>query len=75
MLRQRFGIDTATGHLILSPREQQVLEKVVEGLSSKQIGEQLDVSLHTVDNHRRNIIQKLGLSGRNALERYVLRKK
>ena len=44
----------------LSIRERQVLEFVLEGLSSKQIAAQLDISPRTVDIHRGNIMAKTG---------------
>lgn len=50
-LHQRF--------LTLSKREKQVLELVVAGKSSKHIAEDLGISIHTVDNHRANIMAKM----------------
>ncbi len=44
----------------LSIRERQVLEFVLEGLSSKQIAAQLDISPRTVDIHRGNMMAKTG---------------
>lgn len=48
---------------LLTPREQEILELVGRGCSSRQIAEQLIISQHTVETHRRNICSKLGLSG------------
>lgn len=48
---------------LLTPREQEILELVGHGCSSRQIAEQLIISQHTVETHRRNICSKLGLSG------------
>ncbi len=48
----------------LSPREQQVLSLVAEGLSNKQIGARLFISENTVRNHLRNILDKLHLHTR-----------
>lgn len=42
----------------LSPRERQVLERVLQGQSSQQIADALHVSVHTVNTHRRNITAK-----------------
>ncbi len=44
----------------LTDRERQVLEQVVQGLSSKQIAARLDLSPKTVDIYRGNIREKLG---------------
>ena len=46
----------------LSNREMEVLELVVDGYTSKQIGELLFIAESTVDKHRRNIISKTGVS-------------
>ncbi|MGB0579917.1 MAG: response regulator [Limisphaerales bacterium] len=43
----------------LTPRETEILQKLVEGLIKKEIADQLDVSFHTVDMHLRNIYRKL----------------
>jgi DNA-binding NarL/FixJ family response regulator len=56
----------------LSEREREVLQYVARGLSYKEIGEQLFISAKTVENHTRNILQKLRLSRKNELMRYAL---
>ena len=48
---------------VLTPREREILELVGSGWSSRRIAEQLILSQHTVDTHRRNICGKLGISG------------
>lgn len=48
---------------LLTPREREILELVGSGCSSRSIAEQLVISQHTVETHRRNICSKLGLSG------------
>jgi DNA-binding NarL/FixJ family response regulator len=45
----------------LSPREQTVLRHLAEGLSSREIAERLGLSIHTVVNHRSNLMRKTGL--------------
>lgn len=45
----------------LSKREIEVLRLVVSGLSSKQIAEELFLSYHTINTHRKNIIKKVGV--------------
>jgi len=44
----------------LSDREYEIIKLVEKGMSSKQIAEKLYLSAHTVDNHRSNILDKLG---------------
>jgi DNA-binding NarL/FixJ family response regulator len=56
----------------LSAREREVLQLVARGLSYKDIGEQLFISPKTVENHTRNILDKLHLSRKNELMRYAL---
>lgn len=52
---------------ILSQREKAVLSLLAEGLSSKKIGEQLHISAHTIDNHRRHMLAKTGAVDTSAL--------
>ena len=49
---------------LLSPREHEVLRLVAEGLTSKQIGEQLFLSYRTIDHHVTAIFNKLGVESR-----------
>lgn len=50
----------------ISIREREILQHLARGLSSKQVAGQLNISLHTVDTHRRNLLRKTGT--RNTLE-------
>lgn len=56
----------------LTIREEEVLTLIAQGLTNKQIGEQLDISPKTVARHRDNISQKLKLSTRSDLTRYAI---
>jgi len=58
---------------ILTPREEEVLKLVAEGDSTREIAKTLVISAKTVDRHRANILQKLGLRDRLALTRYAIR--
>jgi two-component system response regulator NreC len=58
----------------LSDRERQVLKLVAEGKTSRQIAEDLFLSVNTVQTHRAHIMEKLGLHNRTDLIRYALRK-
>ncbi|WP_320778512.1 response regulator transcription factor [Streptomyces sp. CRN 30] len=60
------------GH-VLTPREEEVLKLVAEGHSSKEIAEILFISVKTVQRHRANLLQKLGLRDRLELTRYAIR--
>lgn len=58
----------------LTPREQEVLTLIAQGLSNGEIGAQLVISAKTVDRHRENIMRKLNLHNRVDLVKYALRK-
>ncbi|NBE50994.1 response regulator, partial [Streptomyces boluensis] len=58
---------------LVTHREEQILKLVAEGHSSKEIGELLVISVKTVERHRANILQKLGLRDRLELTRYAIR--
>ena len=45
----------------LSDREQEVLELVAQGLSSKEIAERLKIAVNTVNTHRKSITKKTGI--------------
>ena len=62
----------ATGANPLSDREREVLQFVARGYSYKDIGERLFISPKTVENHVRNILQKLHLNRKQELIRYAL---
>lgn len=50
----------------LSPREIEILQMVKDGLLSKEIAEQLCISIYTVNTHRQRILRKLDVS--NSIE-------
>ena len=53
-----FTIETATD-VLLTPREREILALAKEGMFSKEISEKLNISVHTVNRHRQNILEKL----------------
>lgn len=57
----------------LSPRERDVVKLIAEGLTTKQIAQQLHLSPRTVETHRRNIMEKLSMRGVADLTRYAIR--
>ena len=57
----------------LCDREKEVLILIADGLSSKEIGLKLHISPSTVDVHRRNIMNKIGLHKATDLTRYAIR--
>lgn len=57
----------------LTPRQLDVLRLVAEGLSSKEIARQLDVSVKTVDSHRTSLMKQLDIHEVTGLVRYAIR--
>ncbi len=55
----------------LTSREEEILKLIVEGYTNRQIGENLLISIRTVEGHRANISDKLGLHSRVELVRYA----
>lgn len=57
--------------VVFTPREMDVIRLIAAGRSNAEIAEQLYISTRTVDTHRRNILQKVGVTNAAALVRYV----
>ncbi|MFI5640768.1 response regulator [Streptomyces goshikiensis] len=57
----------------ITEREEEILKLVAEGHTSKEIGDFLVISAKTVERHRANLLQKLGLRDRLELTRYAIR--
>jgi DNA-binding NarL/FixJ family response regulator len=57
----------------LSAREREVLQLVVEGKSSKEVGRLLHVTTKTIEHHRHNIMQKLRIESIPELTKYAIR--
>lgn len=62
----------ATGTNPLSDREREVLQHVARGYTYREVGEQLHIAPKTVENHVRNILDKLHLSRKQELIRYAV---
>jgi len=56
----------------LTEREQTILLELAQGKSNKEVGHGLDISVRTVETHRKNIKRKLGISSTAGLTRYAL---
>lgn len=69
--RRRRGDRLST--TMVTPREEEVLKLIAEGFTSRQIAQSLTISLKTVESHRSNILQKLGMRDRTELTRYAIR--
>lgn len=72
-LQAKKDIPTIRGYDLLSEREQQVFRMVVEGKSTKEIADILCVSTKTIEKHRGNVSNKLGVHGRLELFKYAIK--
>ena len=57
---------------IITSREQLVLRLISHGLNNKQMAKKLDVSVRTIETHKRNIKQKLNINSTTGLVRYAI---
>jgi DNA-binding NarL/FixJ family response regulator len=58
---------------VLSPRECEVLQLVAEGHTSAMTAKKMHLSIKTIETHRRNIVQRLGIHGTAELTKYAIR--
>jgi DNA-binding NarL/FixJ family response regulator len=70
--REPVHVVNALGVPLLTERESQIVQLVVEGVPNKEIASKLAVSAHTVKNHLYRIYEKLGISNRSELILYAL---
>ncbi len=70
-IAQRLATDPNTDSE-LTPRESQVLAKMVQGLNNKEMARELDISVRTVETHRLSIRRKLNIDKPAALVKYAI---
>lgn len=71
---RRLGEETGTPPAsVLTPREREVLQLLVEGHTVRAIAERIHLGVKTVETHRRNIMEKLGLKNLVDLIKYAMR--
>ena len=58
--------------VFLTDREKEILKLIAEGFTSYEIGEKLFLSHYTIENHRKNMIQKMGLKNTTVLVKYAI---
>jgi two-component system, NarL family, nitrate/nitrite response regulator NarL len=58
---------------LLTSREREVLKLIADGLTNPQIAQQLFISLHTVDSHRKNLLAKFGVNNTAGLIKHAVR--
>lgn len=69
----RLPNSAASAATVLTKREREVLQLISEGKSTKVIAIQLDVSIKTVETHRRQMMEKLGIRTVAGLTKYAIR--
>jgi len=67
------GLELAEELRVLTPREVEILTLVAEGRTNQEIADQLMLSIKTVQAHRANVMEKLGLSDITHLVRFAVR--
>ena len=65
-------LNTRPGLEKLTPTEKRVIKNVSEGFTTKEIASNLSVSPRTIETHRRNICEKLDLSGSHSLLQFAI---
>lgn len=71
ILKQKGGVDS---YDLLTTREREILQLVVEGKANKEIATTLNISPYTVETHRKHILEKLNLHNPAELILYAVRK-
>ncbi len=71
---ERARAGEATSGEMLTPREEEIVKLVAEAHTNEEIGEMLFISKKTVERHRANILEKLGMRDRVELTRYAIRR-
>ena len=71
-------LDKAPGHShasgsLLTPREREILQLLAEGMAAKEIASHINVSVKTVETHRRNMRSKLNMQSIAELTKYAVR--
>ncbi|MDP2949940.1 MAG: response regulator transcription factor, partial [Chloroflexota bacterium] len=59
---------------LLTDREREILHLVAAGHSNREVAQMLNISEHTVHNHRARLMEKLGIHDRLELLKYAIRR-
>lgn len=65
------GRDAALEAVHMTPREREVISLIADGMSNKEIAQNLDIATHTVKSHVRNVMEKLALHTRLQIAAYA----
>src|SRR5215475_1222414 len=69
---RRLSAETGTGE-VLTPRQREILQLIAEGNATKDIATTLDLSVKTVETHRKDLMERLGIHDIPGLVRYAIR--
>ena len=72
LLKQGKNMEIQSSKGVITKRENEILQYIAEGMSSKEIGELLNISMKTVDTHRNNIMKKLNIHRKTELVKYAI---
>lgn len=72
-MRQKEALASDYGAVELTDREKDVLKLIAKEMTSHEIAEQLFISHHTVESHRKNLIAKLGVRSLAGLVKYAVK--
>jgi DNA-binding NarL/FixJ family response regulator len=73
LARNLRGEEVGTGGPALSPRQRQVLQLIAEGRNTREIADQLHVSVKTIETHRAELMRRLDIHDVAGLTRYAIR--
>lgn len=59
----------------LTPRQREILQLIAEGMTSREIAEELKIHIKTVESHRMHLMKRLGIHDVAGLVRYAIRHK
>ena len=65
-------LDKSSHQPVLTKREKEIIKLIAEGFTNVQIGQQLFISVDTVDTHRKNLYTKLNVKNTALLIRYAI---
>lgn len=65
--------NTLINQLNISERELEIIKLIAEGLINKEIADRLFISTHTVNTHRKNIMQKLGINNTSGIVLFAVK--
>jgi two-component system response regulator DegU len=69
---KKINIEENKTEVSLTKREKEIIQKIAEEMSNQQIADELNISLRTVETHRRNVMQKLNVKNAVSLVKYAV---